>query len=98
MEPEDWPKIKSIFDSVILLGKNERSAHLEIVCANDVDLRREVEALLVSFDSADGFMEKPFAAELARSLQDREADDLEPGDVFDRYQIEQKIGVGGMGT
>jgi len=98
MEPEDWPKIKSIFDSVILLGKNERTAHLEIACANDVDLRREVEALLASFEVAHGFMEKPFAVGVAGSLLEREADELEPGDVFNRYRIEQKIGVGGIGT
>ena len=97
MEPEDWPKVKSIFDAVVLVGKDERSASLETACAGDADLRREVEALLASFDSAEGFMEKPFAAEIADQLPDREADELEPGHVFDRYKIVRKIGVGGMG-
>src|SRR5215204_5261953 len=97
MEPEDWPKIKSIFDSVILLGKNERGAYLETACTNDPDLRREVDGLLVSFDAAEGFMERPFASEVANLVCDPEADSLEPGDVFDRYKIVQKIGFGGMG-
>ena len=95
MEPEDWPKVKSIFDRVVLVGKNERSAYLETACSGDDDLRREVEALLDSFDAAEGFMEKPFAAEVADQLPDRKEEDLESGHVLDRYKIVRKIGVGG---
>src|SRR5688572_10347182 len=97
MEPEDWPKVKSIFDSVVLVGRGERTARLENVCAGDADLRREVEALLAAYDAAEDFMEQPFAAQVADQLPVQKSDELEPGDVFDRYKIVRKIGVGGMG-
>ena len=95
MQPEDWPKIKAIFDSLILLGKSERSAYLEIACGQDAGLRREVDTLLASFEAAGGFMEKPLAGEIADQLA--EVDELEPGLVFDHYKIVSKIGEGGIG-
>src|SRR5215203_1817107 len=97
MEPEVWRKIKAIFDAVVLISRDERSHYLSQACAGDEELRGEVEELLGSFDAAGGFMEKPFAGEIAGMLTDPESDELEPGQVFNHYKIVRKIGAGGMG-
>ena len=53
--------------------------------------------MLAAYDAAEGFMEKPFAGEIAGVLLDAETDELKPGDIFNRYKIVRKIGVGGVG-
>ena len=96
MRPENWQKVKAIFDSVVLKESNERSAYLRNACVDDPELRQEVEALLAASDAAEGFMDTPFAGEVADLLQD-ESDQLQPGQAFNRYKIIRKIGAGGMG-
>jgi len=98
MTPNDWPKIKSIFDSVVLIDKDERSAYLRRVCANDEKLRHEVKTLLASYDDSDDFMEKPLAGQIAGLFKKQDRDEFKAGDLFDRYKIARKIGAGGMGT
>ncbi len=97
MERENWQKVKAVFDSVIHIGTDERSAFLKNACADDAELRSEVESLLSSSDAAESFMERPFVGEIAELLADGAANRLEPGQVFSRYKIIRQIGVGGMG-
>jgi serine/threonine-protein kinase len=97
MRPEDWLKIKEIFDAAVLIPKDGRDSYLRDACGDDIELRGDVEALLASYDAAEGFMEKPFAGEIAELLPKGETDDLEPGQSFNQYRIVSKIGVGGMG-
>ncbi|MBC7899721.1 MAG: serine/threonine protein kinase, partial [Saprospiraceae bacterium] len=97
MEPENWHKVKAIFDSVVKVGTHERTLLLTNACAGDAELRREVEALLASSDAAGSFMEIPFAGEIADKLDVSPANGLKPSQVFGRYKIVRKIGVGGMG-
>ena len=97
MEPETWQKVKAIFDSVSEIAAKERSTFLEIACAGDAELRREVEALLAASESAGSFMETPFAGEFANSLAESSANGWEPGHVIGRYEIVGKLGAGGMG-
>ena len=97
MTPNEWTRIKTIFDAVVLIGKDERSLYLRQACAGDDDLRREVKALLSSYDDADDFMEKPLAGEVAGLLKTQNAQEFEPGYLFNRYKIIRKIGTGGMG-
>src|SRR5215211_1940604 len=97
MEAEGWQKIKAVFDSVVLADKDQRSACLSEACAGDSELRDEVEVLLSSFDAAEGFMEKPFAGEIANMLASNDAGELQAGDLFNRYKVVRKIGAGGIG-
>jgi serine/threonine-protein kinase len=97
MEPEDWPRIKTIFDAAILKAKDERDAYLREACVDNVEIRREVEALLTAYTAAEGFMEKPFAGEIADLLVHDDAEDLAPGQAFNQYRIVSQIGSGGMG-
>ncbi|MDQ3043407.1 MAG: hypothetical protein M3R11_13665, partial [Acidobacteriota bacterium] len=63
MKRENWRKVKAIFDSAVEVAPDNRSAFLNDACADDGELRREVETLLASSDEAESFMETPFAGE-----------------------------------
>jgi eukaryotic-like serine/threonine-protein kinase len=97
MGPEDWSRVKTVFDAAVLVNKSERSSYLRDLCPNDFALQREVKELLESFDLSEDFMERPFAAEVTQLLSEIERDELEPGQIFNRYRIIRRIGVGGMG-
>ncbi|HEY0461379.1 MAG TPA: protein kinase [Pyrinomonadaceae bacterium] len=76
-------------------ARDERSRFLDEVCANDEEVRREVESLLASLDGAGGFLETP-VVEIAELIKP-ETRKLEPGTRFSHYEIIEQIGMGGMG-
>jgi hypothetical protein len=51
MTPEQWKHIKPILESALELSPQRRSAFLDAACA-DASLRRDVEALLSSYENA----------------------------------------------
>jgi hypothetical protein len=55
MNPERWRQIDTIFKSALERATEERSAFLDEACADDVELRREVESLIAS-DQGESFM------------------------------------------
>jgi len=71
MDTERWKKIKGLFDAVQELEPKKREKFLDNACAADVELRREVENLLNSFENAESFMEQPAAREVASMFEDK---------------------------
>ena len=55
MNPERWRQIRNIFDGALEHAPDERSRFLDEVCANDQEVRREVESLLSSLGNAESF-------------------------------------------
>ena len=47
VRPERWQRVKQVLDGALALQDNHRSSYLEQACANDAELRHEVESLLV---------------------------------------------------
>src|SRR5262245_33894346 len=77
---------------------SERAAFLSDACAGDEALRHEVESLLSYADAADRFMERTAVEEVARLVNVRaESNPDLAGRRLGVYQIEARIGVGGMG-
>ncbi len=95
MTPERWQRIKPLLQSALERDPGERSAFLAAECAGDEALRNDVESLIASHDQASGFIESPAVEFMADSLEDQ-TDSL-AGQFFGPYQINDRIGIGGMG-
>jgi serine/threonine protein kinase len=81
--PRERTRLKEVFDGARALPPHARPAFLTGACRGDEALRLEVEQLLASHDAATGFLETP-----AMRLD---------GQRLGAYQIEGRIGAGGMG-
>ena len=87
----------AVFAAALELPADQRGAYLDRACADDVDLRRQVEALLKVHDDAGHFFDKLASAArpdpvgsgiLAENI----------GDRIGRYKLLQQIGEGGCGV
>lgn len=92
MSPEDYQKVKQIFQSSLDLTTTERTSYLDEKCADDPNLRREVEKLLDAFHSE--YLEQPAVEEFADRIV---TGGLAAGQEIGHYRIREKIGSGGMG-
>ena len=95
MNPDNWPKVKEIFDLALARPPDERAAFVRDACAGDETLRQEVESLLGSYQDAESFMETPAVQFAAKSLAGEGK--LAAGQEITRYVILALIGEGGMG-
>jgi serine/threonine protein kinase/Flp pilus assembly protein TadD len=88
---------KELFSSALAVDRERRSQFLDEACAGDVELRREVESLLASFERADEFIETP-ALEDALKLFQADRVPLTAGRRIGKYEVIREIGRGGMGA
>jgi serine/threonine protein kinase len=89
---ERWLEVKRIFEEALEVEPAERPGFLDRACKDDLELRREVEALL-------GAPAVPTAA-LASLLglpRRQEEPDYAEGDRVDHFTIVREVGKGGMG-
>lgn len=87
MTPERWQQVKALFDQALEREPSEQQAFLAGACGGDVDLRREVTALLGALEDAGSRFEKP-------------AVQTDPmiGRQFGAYRVLRRLGSGGMGA
>ena len=52
MTPERWQQVEALFDTVADLPEIDRNATLDSACADDGELRAEVETLLSALEGA----------------------------------------------
>ena len=96
MTPERWRVVKSAFDGAVQQHQPQRSEYLDYVCRNDSALRAEVEAMLASDESADGFMEDVLSKLAPEGVSHREHQ-CGIGSRVAHYRILHELGSGGMG-
>jgi serine/threonine protein kinase len=87
MDPAQWRKIEAMFEAALGVELSQRAAFLQENCGGDESLRREVESLLLHGENAGRFLHVPAAAH-----------PLEAGQRVSRYEIQEKLGEGGMGA
>ena len=108
MTPERWRRIKVIFDEAVDLDPASRTALLHLQCGQDLELRREVEVLLKSDESAkSSLFQGPLANVAAMAAAEgslplplptevtTEVQDVKPT-LKDRYEVIRELGRGGM--
>lgn len=96
MTPERRQQVEEIVISLLPLAASERAARLDLMCASEPELRREVELLLAQESRADRFLETSAMQAAARALA-RDQSDVLTGCIVGPYRIDQLLGTGGMG-
>src|SRR5438477_12698683 len=92
MKAERWEKVIAVFQSALERAPEERAAFLDETCDDDEGMRREVESLLTSHDSAENFIEVP-AFKVAPEFVPNHTVDALVGKLIGHYRIESLIGV-----
>ncbi|MEY2509449.1 MAG: eukaryotic-like serine/threonine-protein kinase [Verrucomicrobiota bacterium] len=91
-------RLKEIFHSARELLRGEREAFLTGACGGDVQLRREIDALLESDRAADDFIADPPARLVADAFGGDSPIPSEAGRMIGQYKLIKCIGTGGMGA
>jgi non-specific serine/threonine protein kinase len=93
---ERWATVKRLHQAALERAVSERAAFLEVACAGDEALRREVHSLLAYEQDAASFMESPAVEVTAHSVTATHAIPL-VGRTLSHYHVQSLLGAGGMG-
>jgi len=96
MDSDRWRRLEQVYDAALTRAPSDRSRYLAEACADDPLLRAEVESLLAQEPVAKDFLEVPAFEAAARTLAD-EPEALPAGTRVGGYEIQARLGVGGMG-
>jgi serine/threonine-protein kinase len=100
MNPEHLSQLETLYLKASALCQEEREDLLLQACAGDGALRKEIDSLLLHEKSAESFLEVDAFRQQMESLADgwKEASTALSGRTLGRYQVQEKIGAGGMGV
>ena len=102
MNADRWQRISRLYHEALACPVDQRGAFLDARCRGDEAVRREVASLLAHDASAEAFLVKPAAGEVVDAAQTQNSEPphvgLEPGVKLGTYQIERRLGRGGMGV
>jgi len=97
MTSERWERTKQVLEDAMRLAPEKRAAFLDSACADDAELRKEVDSLIASYDDVGSqFLASP-AAEVLGVPAVGVDEAVTSGKVIGPYQLVHKIGEGGMG-
>lgn len=91
-------RLKELFETALELAPSQRDDWLAQRCRDDAELRDRLHELLAAHEAAGDFLEHP--AELVAAVVADDDDDLgfAPGDTVARYELVERLGVGGFGS
>jgi len=96
--PTDWfRRVDTVFDAVVDVPADQRSALVDRACGGDEALRAEVLKLLRAYHQSDGFLESPAAAIAAPLLERTSALAGGSPERIGPFRVVREIGRGGMG-
>ena len=94
--PDRWQRTEAVLDAALRASAADRDRILDEMCANDLDLRHEVESLLASDAQSEGFLNtsaESFASPFVVASAARESGDR-PGITVGRYRLVKELGRG----
>jgi eukaryotic-like serine/threonine-protein kinase len=102
MTPERWKRVEDLYESASGLPPTERDQFLRVACADDDEVRAEVESLLSVNAESTRFLETP-VMELSAALPAAIAagsvlPDPLVGELVGSYRVIRRLGTGGMGV
>jgi tetratricopeptide (TPR) repeat protein/tRNA A-37 threonylcarbamoyl transferase component Bud32 len=95
MNPTRWPEVEAVLDATLDSDPSNWPVILDQRCAGDADLRREVEALLGRYASAQRFLDSPPVATATALVAEAQAASRTEGKRIGAYRIVRQIGHGG---
>ncbi len=96
MKAESWQHVKEVLYAALEREPAERASFLDSACRGNPELRKEVETLIVSYERAGNFFERP-ALDLAAVIAAEEQEAALVGRTLGHYTILSLLGAGGMG-
>src|SRR5919106_339443 len=96
MNPEQWEKVKELFDAALQCEPGRRLRFLEQACGSDVELRDEIASLLASHEEAGSFIAGDAIEDAAPLLIDG-ASGTHSRRYIGHYRLLSLLGRGGMG-
>jgi len=100
VNPERWQQVEQVYSSALRRKPDQRATFLSVACQDDLELRREVEALLqqASETPSDSSWQDTATMQPASSPGIvSSCTELDAGQQLGPYRVEAIIGVGGMG-
>ncbi len=109
MDTARWQRVQALFDQARALPPGERTGFLDRACRDDADLRAEAASLLSAADEASAFFDdlaedvlsplrQAAGAAPARTEGSAEASDRWIGRTAQHYEVQRRLGSGGMGV
>jgi serine/threonine protein kinase len=97
MTPDNWEKIKALFEATLLQEPAKRASFLARLCP-EADVREQVEKLLADHDEAGGFLSDPIFDRQKVAASPASTQIFTSGEVVaSRFKIVRLLGRGGMG-
>jgi non-specific serine/threonine protein kinase/serine/threonine-protein kinase len=97
MNPQDWQRIKELFNEAVEYEPAARARFLNEACAGDAGLLAQVESLIASDEEAGDFIAEPAFIPLGAAVS-AEAEAVTTGQRVGSYEIVRELGRGGMGA